>query len=278
VARIDEPFDQLEGQNPGSGLAVPVVTLNVLTPLVALLNPGVGTAAALLSYVSNIWSDAQRAARLEALQSGLIEKVGDLQKAQQLLEKKLANIDAQDTVATALREAMFTARLDKARMFGQVLGETLASDEPNWREAAEFIATIEGFNDDDWEALRVLWSVQKGCWHGTGGIGISEVRSMSMKANDYTSTWGKVLERAATVGISKDDWYSRCARLSGFGLAIMVPPNQNDQGPDAICYRMTGRTVRLLELVLGFSRMANDELGTALDLSSRSYTTPWGDA
>ncbi|HJZ78082.1 MAG TPA: hypothetical protein VKE51_40425 [Vicinamibacterales bacterium] len=113
---------------------------------------------------------------------------------------------------------MNSARLDKARRFGEVLGGTLANDSPNWAEAADFIRTLESLNEADIEGLRILWRVQKQAFREM----TSQQRGMSTDANDYTTTWTGVLDRATRAGVSKDDWYSRCARLSGFGLTVLV--------------------------------------------------------
>src|SRR5262249_30956705 len=186
--------------------------------------------------------DAQRA---QAFREGVHERFNVLNGRIETTEKKATGPDAEEATHLAWRHAMNSARLDKARRLGEVLGGTLANDSPNWAEAADFIRTLESLNEADIEGLRILWRVQKQAFREM----TSQQRGMSTDANDYTTIWTGVLDRATRAGVSKDDWYSRCARLSGFGLTVLVYPNQSQQGPDAICFRLTGRAVRLLQLL-----------------------------
>jgi hypothetical protein len=166
------------------------------------------------------------------------------------LERRLAGIEAQEAIVLSLRQALVTVRLDKAERFGRVIGTTAAQEAPNWGEAAEFIRTLEEFTDADIEALKLLWTVQRKSWRVVTG---AARREMTTDANDYTSTWPSVLDAAEKAGVSRDDWYSRCGRLGGFGLAGLVQSNPGYQGTGDMCYRVTGRAVRLLQLLGDFS-------------------------
>jgi hypothetical protein len=128
---------------------------------------------------------------------------------------------------------------------GQVLGSTLAADSPDWQEAAEFIADIEEFGDTDIIALKVLWISQRDAFR----VIENGDRKMSTDANDYTAKWKEVIEAAQKIGISREEWYSRCGRLSGFGLVLAVQSNQAHQGPGDTCFRLTTRAVRLLNSI-----------------------------
>jgi len=77
----------------------------------------------------------------------------------------------------------------------------------------------------------------------------SKRKEMSTDANDYTEKWTDVLDHATKAGVSKDDWYSRCGRLSGFGLVLPVKANSISQATEDGCYRLTSRAVRLLGLL-----------------------------
>lgn len=137
-----------------------------------------------------------------------------------------------------------TARLEKARRMGQVLGSTLAADSPNWEEAAEFISDLEEFGDDDIEAIQILWKVQRSAYHLRPTTGYY----MDVGDPGYLKSWPEVLKRAREAGIVDDDWLARCARLSGFGMAIAVQTTSPLQGQGPI-FRLTSRAVRLLKLL-----------------------------
>jgi hypothetical protein len=72
---------------------------------------------------------------------------------------------------------------------------------------------------------------------------------MSMNPNEFTVSWKELLARVDELQISRDDWDARCGRLAGFGLAAPVQPNPTRAGNEGMCFRVTGRGVRLLELL-----------------------------
>ena len=79
---------------------------------------------------------------------------------------------------------------------------------------------------------------------------------MSTDPNDYTGTWNEVMQRAKGAGVGKDDWQSRCARLSALALLSLCSGTMHEYGKDDVCYRLTGRAVRLRSL-LGMSVAAS---------------------
>ena len=87
--------------------------------------------------------------------------LGELATRVDVLEKRSFGPDAEDAIVKAFQMASNTARLDKARMFGQVIGGTLKQDSPRWQEASEFIRDVEQFTDADVIALKILWRGQR---------------------------------------------------------------------------------------------------------------------
>ena len=214
------------------------------TPIIGLLDPTAGALAAVASFVGQFVGDRRRGEKAEALRQGLRDGYGELKGRLAEVEAKAVGPHAEEAFVVAVRQALGSARLDKARRFGRVLGATLAGGTPNWQEAAEFIRNLEEFSDADFDALKTLWRVQQKFYRFRN---LSDATlEMSTDANDYTNTWTGVLDHATRAGFSKDDWYARCGRLSGFGLVAQVP---SSVGPDALCYRLTGRAVRLLGLL-----------------------------
>lgn len=252
MTRIDDPLGQIEQQKRydefhDSSKAIST-TLNVAAPIMALLvSPPTGAVIALAKFSAQFYADSRKQARADAFQTGLRDGVNEAIKRLDTIERKVSGPDAEEAITTAIKVALQSARLDKARLAGRILGGTLAQDEPRWNEAAEFIRALEDFTDDDVKALRIIWDVQKSAWQPVKAG--DQRREMSTDANSYTKEWKDILEAADRSAISRDDWYSRCARLSGFGLALQVQPNLAFQGPDAVCYRLTGRAARLMQLL-----------------------------
>ena len=68
--------------------------------------------------------------------------------------------------------------------------------------------------------------------------------------NPYTERFPAVLKRVDEFKIHRDDFYSQCARLAGFGFAIEVMRNDMRMAPNDHCFRPTRRGVKLLEMIL----------------------------
>ncbi len=88
--------------------------------------------------------------------------------------------------------------------------------------------------------MRILNSVQAPLF--VGGV-------LSTDPNPYTELITRVLTAVDQAGISRDDFYSRCSRLNGFGLAIEVMRNNGRMAPDDHCFRLTKRGARLVEMM-----------------------------
>lgn len=251
MSKIDDPFDQIESQNRDDDSPARLATvLNVTSLLVGLLdNPRAALSSALgtvTAFGIEFVSERRREARFAAFQNGFREAIGELSTRVDVIEKKAVSPDAEDAIVAAIQNAGSSARLDRARRYGRIVGGTLAQESPDWQEAAQFIRSLEQLTESDIETLKLLWKVQRVAYRpvstGSGQL------AMSTSANDYTSTWKSVLEVADKAAILRDDWDSRCGRLAGFGLTSAVQPNPSHQSPDMICFRLTGRAVRLLGL------------------------------
>jgi len=251
MGKIDNPLDQIEQQHKNQAPAVSLAdTLNVASVLVSLVSPHAAVASALAKITAfgmDYATKRRKEASLTAFQTGLRDAVGDLATNVDEIQKRAAGPDAEDAVMAAIQAADHTARLDKARRFGEIVGNTLKQDSPRWQEASEFIRNLEQLTDADIEALKILWKVQMTAYRSVTKPPAQPVYEMSTNANDFTSTWKEVLSDKAV--ISRDDWDARCGRLSGFGLTSAVQPNPVQQSPDMNCFRLTGRAVRLLGLL-----------------------------
>jgi hypothetical protein len=78
---------------------------------------------------------------------------------------------------------------------------------------------------------------------------VSAVGIVPTDPNPYTERLVRVLEAVDAAGIPRDEFYARCSRLNGFGLAIEVPRNNAREAPGDHCFRLTGRAARLMRLL-----------------------------
>ena len=67
--------------------------------------------------------------------------------------------------------------------------------------------------------------------------------------NEFTLLIAGFLRRTDELRINRDDVYSRCSRLSGFGLAVEVPRVDTRMSLSEHCFRPTQRGLSLLRLL-----------------------------
>ena len=155
-----------------------------------------------------------------------------------------ASDQAVEAVVVALEKARDSVRPGKARMYGRVIGSTLTQGSPNWSEATEFIRDIESLTDDDIAVVRILWEDQQKIYlQPDGSI------DTNVQPHIVTNGWADVLDAAEKVGMSEDDFESRCSRLTGFGLAVLITNVAVSDRMTRNAFKLTGRAVRLLRLV-----------------------------
>ena len=160
MAKIDDPLGQAEEQHrhrPSQGLAR---LLNLAAPVMSLLDPESGALATMMGFLTTAMGQEQSESQAEVFRAAFIGEIRSLEGRVEVIERVTAGPDAQDAFAQAMRAALGTARQDKARVFGRLLGVTVKQESPNWQEAAEFIRTIEEFGDLDISALKIFWRVQ----------------------------------------------------------------------------------------------------------------------
>jgi hypothetical protein len=236
--REDERDTSLQGETAS---LVPAVA-SAIAGLAGLLgNPAVGAAAAATAFIGRFSAGHRWKTKIEAMIEGFRRRFEEVGGRLDRLEAIASDPLVEDVLSAALVQTMLSPRVELARRYGRVLGATLAADAPRWEEAGEFIRDLERLTDDDLRALSLLWRVQQ-----AGQLTDGE---MSTDANHYTSTWTEVLSHVGQARITRDDWYSRCGRLVGFGLANEVQRNPTHQSPSDACFRITGRAVRLMSLL-----------------------------
>lgn len=240
---IDDPLGHIDSGATDSDANMLAKILNVLGPLLALLNPSAGAAVSVAGYFRQLLDDRRADMRIESWRQGLLDGVRSLGASLDRLEDRVSGIDAEEAVVAAARGAILTARVDRAYRMGRVLGSTIAAEQPRWREAAEFIRDLEEFNEDDLATMRLLWREQKQEFRDKS----SGEMQMSTDNPAYMSKWTAMLAHVSKAGVTKDDWLSRCARLSGFGLTVPVDSPNRAEANHLPCYRLTSRAVRLLQ-------------------------------
>lgn len=145
-----------------------------------------------------------------------------------------------EALVAGVNEAIRTSDEQKIGGFGLILGRSVIGG-ADLREASAYIRDLAQLTEADVLAMSLLYEAQADV--------LSAVGKVPTDPNPYTERLVRVLEAVDAAGMSRDDFYARCSRLNGFGLAIEVQRNNAREAPGDHCFRLTGRGARLMRLL-----------------------------
>ncbi len=199
-------------------------------------------AAGLLDALEELFSVNSERQRVAALLAALERVIRRHEESIQDTSEKIKSPVFIETLLTAVNEAAHTTDLNKVERLARVLGNTLCqpAEKTDWEEAAAFIRDLEELTAEDIEALLILNQV----------LGDLATTYSNLQAPDQFAQRTKaVLQEVHRRGMNPDDFYSRCSRLTGFGLALQVAFIPTSMSPGEYCFRYTLRGRRLLSLL-----------------------------
>jgi hypothetical protein len=232
MSSIDDPIEAvrrhyLEEQFDPLGIA-----LGVLTPIHPLAKVG--------SAIKKFFSQKEAKARVEALFLATEWYIRNHDKRIEDIEEKLEFPVFQETIVIAVNKSVQSASYRKVKRFATILGyeAVYGGTEESLEDAAEFIRTLEELGENDIKALRVLHRHQ-----------------IQYKYQDYDTVidlYRHILPRIEKAGFTKDDFYSRCSRLSGYGLVLRldIRAKVNWIPPDDQAFRITELGKKLADILL----------------------------
>jgi hypothetical protein len=141
----------------------------------------------------------------------------------------------------AVNASLYTSNVTKIKRFAAILGFSVTHQEENtdWDEVASYIRDIAQLSDQDIEALKILYSAHEPLLSG---------KTVDLNPNNFVDRMKYVTQAIQTAKIEPDEFYSRCSRLNGFGLAIEVQ-NTPNVSFGRYCYRPTMRGTRLITMI-----------------------------
>jgi hypothetical protein len=232
---IDDPYHMIEQQHKEESDPI----FEKVMELFSQIEPMVGV----VNTIRKVFSKDASIARVNALLGFLIPEVRRIEGETDKLTKRLESPELAETVIVTINETIRTTDLEKIRRFAAILGHTLTTErKTSWDDAAAYIRDIAQLGDRDIKALQILYSVQKDLFLG---------RNLALDPKSYTEKNGEVLKLAHESGMPRDDFYSRCSRLNGFGLAIEVQRNDARVSPNDHCFRLTTRGRELVSIISG---------------------------
>jgi hypothetical protein len=251
---IDNELDAIHRQYPDP-IKNPI--FEATCAAVSTVHPMLGLVNALRQHFSR----AEAETRVRALLDGLESVVRQHGCEITTLRAKFEQPSFVETWIAAAEQAIRTASLRRIRRFAAILGAELVSNDGNeqsWQDAAAFIRDIAELSDADVEALRILDIAQNDIFTGTRKWSLSFECSKRKAA---------VLAAVDSAGMNREDFFSRCLRLSGFGLALMIQepdagmvvapngepvtygPQTSEPSPEDMGFRMTERGRKLISMV-----------------------------
>lgn len=237
MSKIDDPLEATRQQYPEKSPGPISVMLDVLGPL----HPFAGIVAVFRQFSSQAETNARVGALFEALEWYVRRHESKLEEL--TLEKQLELPAAKEAVIAAVTEAIFSPDVNKIKRFGAVLGDNFLRQSSNaqWESAAAYIRDLSRLGDDDIRILRLLHDLQRGMFLG---------RDQTPDQAQFIGTMERVLINAERAGVSREDVYSRCARLNGFGLTLQMERPRSVIAVQYV-YRLTRHGKYLMDILQG---------------------------
>jgi hypothetical protein len=237
MGKIDRPIDAVLDQYPDA----PENVLGEISLEVAgIASPLVKIANILRQRLLASEKKQRAAAVFNAINDELIR----LQKQidQKTLEERLDSPEFQDALMLAIEEAWRTSNEVRVQRLAAVLANGVVTniDAPPGEDLSSFVREVAYLDDGDIQMLQVMGEVYRPA--------ILHRPDLS-DPNEFTLLIAGFLRRTDELNISRDDVYSRCSRLSGFGLAREVPRSDTRMSPSDHCFRPSQRGLRLLRLL-----------------------------
>lgn len=235
MATIDDPIDAVKQYYPEASTSPVSVMLEVLGPL----NTFVGIGNVFREFFSRAEANARVKALFEAIEWYVRKHDKRIDELE--LEKQLQNPEAKEAVMAAVTEAIFSADIKKIERFGAIVGHELISTDrsPDWEAAATYIRELAQLGEDDIRTLQTLHQFQSALFLGP---------SQKPDQPQFANTMERVLITLEKQGISREDVYSRCARLNGFGLTLQMERPRGTVAVDYV-YRLTRSGKRLIDIL-----------------------------
>jgi hypothetical protein len=236
MAGIDDPIDAIKKQYPNES--------NVAFDLILGVAGKFDLFTGVIDTIRKQFSGWAAAEKVAALLNAFERVVRRLERNVERLQAKLASPEFVETLTVAVSETIRTSNMRKVERFAAVLGYSVAEEEIriSFEDASAFIRDLAQLGETDIEALSILNTVQSHLFkRGT----------VPTDPNPYTEVIGDVHTAVDRAQISREDFYSRCSRLSGFGLTIEVMRNNGRMAPGDHCFRVTRRGSHLINLLRG---------------------------
>lgn len=238
MSGIDDPMEAVKQQYREQ----PDRVVDLILDVAGSLHPFAGVANAIRNHFSGNGAKDRTKALLEVIEQCLREQDADLHRIRDRMESP----EFVHSLIVAVTEAIRSPDPQQIVRFGAVLGHAV-TDGVDLSEAAAFVRDLAQLTEADLQAINILYKVQ-------GPLVDAPV--VTTDVNRYTESVNEVFAAVDAARIPRDDFYARCSRLHGFGLALEVQRNEVRYGPADHCFRLTKRAATLVRLLRGIGASA----------------------
>jgi hypothetical protein len=167
------------------------------------------------------------------------------------INEKLESENVKRVIASAVEEIFWGASTAKVRRFASVVASVIEFDKSDQEleDAIAFIRALDELTEDDMKVLKHLYCHQSHL--------VSERHAMTYNSFFQNNGMVNMLMDARELGLQMDDFFSRCSRLTGYGLALELNTKHGTMGNlDDFAFRLTLLGKRLIEML----RSAGEEI------------------
>ena len=227
MSAIDDPFKAIEQQfdnepqNPG---------VKALIAGLQLISP-VSTEAKIISAVKQFFSRDAVKERNEALFDTLKWYVEKHEKRIEEVEQTVTSPEYLETLMVAIDKTNETTNIRKIKRFAVILGyEAVNAGTPkNLEDASAFIRALNELGEEDVKVLGLLHLHQGRFFESDAYMSDSVIMS----------TMRELMTSVLQSFVSVDEYYSRCLRLSGYGLVLVMERRRDMISPGDYAFRLT---------------------------------------
>jgi hypothetical protein len=238
MGKIDRPIDAVLDQYPEA----PENSLGELSIELAGMASPIIKAANIIRQ--RLFAAPARGERTSALLKAMNEELTRLNERidQESVSERIDSPEFQDALVLAVEEAWRTSNEVRVQRLASVLANGVATelDVPSGEDLSSFVREVAYLDDGDIQMLQVMGEVYRPAIQNRPDLS---------DPNEFTLLIAGFLRRTDELKITRDDVYSRCSRLSGFGLAVELQRVDTRMSISDHCFRPTQRGLRLLKLL-----------------------------
>lgn len=198
----------------------------------------------ILGSVFSFWKSAEQKQVLIEFNNWVLDFLKLLDQRTDNLPEQLTP-DLNRIAALAVERILWGASGKKAKRFAAIFASQVSTsgNVHALEDAAYFIRALDELSEDDIKVLKHLYNHQRQI----------TAEGHALTYNEFFNNNGmkNMLLDARNLNMQMDEFYSRCYRLSGYGLALPLDKSHGSMGnPDEFAFRLTLLGRRLVDMLV----------------------------